>query len=72
METETEFVTATEMARELSVNVSTVGRWIKAKKVAGVRLPDGSYVIPRTEIDRARSRHDAFKTIATYKATSQV
>jgi len=40
------------LARQLGVNRNTVRRWIKAKQIDAVRLPNGYFRIPPSEMDR--------------------
>ena len=46
--------TPDEVANLCRVHVSTVRRWIGHGKVRAIRLPGGSYRIPKTEFDRLR------------------
>jgi predicted site-specific integrase-resolvase len=47
------------MARRLGKETSTVGRWAKSGRIAAVRLPDGSWMIPYAELERMLAQQES-------------
>jgi excisionase family DNA binding protein len=47
----TDLMTAAEVADLLAVSRPTVNRWVRVGKLHGIELPNGSYRIPRAEVD---------------------
>ena len=47
-----ELLTVSEVADRLNVNRGTVIRWIRLGQLRALRLPSGTYRIPRAELDR--------------------
>ena len=43
---------ANQVAEILNVTDATIRKWLKAGKLKGIKLPDGSHRIPQSEIDR--------------------
>lgn len=46
-----ELMTTSEVAQALRVDSSTVRRWAATGAIAAVRLPNGTFRIPRTALD---------------------
>jgi excisionase family DNA binding protein len=53
-----ELISVREVAERLNVNRGTVVRWIRLGQVKALRLPSGTYRVPRTELDRLLKQLD--------------
>jgi excisionase family DNA binding protein len=53
-----ELLTVSEVAGRLNVNRGTVVRWIRLGQLKALRLPSGTYRIPRAELDRLLKQLD--------------
>ena len=47
-----EYLTTSQVARLLQVDIDTVGRWARLQQIRAVRLPSGHWRIPKSEVDR--------------------
>jgi excisionase family DNA binding protein len=53
-----ELLSASEVAKLLRVSNGTIARWIKLGQLRAIRLPSGTYRIPRSEVDKLMKQLD--------------
>jgi excisionase family DNA binding protein len=53
-----ELLTVRDVAARLNVNRGTVVRWIRLGQLKALRLPSGTYRVPRAELERLLKQLD--------------
>ncbi len=58
-----EFLSPRDVCRMLGVSYITLWRWIREGRIKAIRSPSGRYLIPRSEIEKLKSKEERIKKI---------
>lgn len=58
-----EFLSPRDVCRMLGVSYITLWRWVREGRIKAIRSPSGRYLIPRSEIEKLKSKEERIKRI---------